>query len=60
VLVALVSGATGAWLPGLALTFVAARIVYSICYWADLPTLRSTFWVIGYGVSIGLMGLALF
>ncbi|NKI35632.1 MAPEG family protein [Wenzhouxiangella sp. XN79A] len=60
VLVALISGATGTWLPGLALTFVGARIVYSICYWADLPTLRSAFWVIGYGASLGLMGMALF
>lgn len=60
VLVALWSGATGAWLSGLALAFVGARIAYSICYWADLATLRSVFWVIGYGASIGLMGLALF
>lgn len=60
VLAALVSGADGAWLPGLSLAFVLARVAYSICYWIDAATLRSLFWVIGYGASIGLMGLALF
>lgn len=59
VLVALVSGADGAWLPGLSLAFVIARVAYSVCYWVDLPTLRSVFWVIGYAASLGLMGLAL-
>ena len=59
-LVALIGGVDGAWLPGLSLAFVFARVAYSICYWADLATLRSLFWVIGYGASVGLMGLALF
>lgn len=59
VLIALWSGATGSWLTGLSLGFVAARIGYSICYWADAATLRSVFWVAGYGASIGLMVLAL-
>lgn len=60
VLAALVSGADGAWLEGLSLAFVLARVAYSVCYWTDAASLRSLFWMVGYGASIGLMGLALF
>lgn len=59
VLVALYAGATGAWLSGLALTFVISRLGYTACYLADVHALRSVFWVIGFGASVGLMVLAL-
>ncbi|MBY6204221.1 MAPEG family protein [Halomonas denitrificans] len=60
VLLALLSGATGSWLTGLALAFVIARVVYTACYLADLHALRSIAWVVGFGASVGLMVLALF
>lgn len=58
VLAALVSGAAGAWLSGLAVTFVVSRVGYTACYLVDVHALRSLFWVIGFGASIGLMILA--
>ncbi len=59
VLVALLAGATGAWLTGLAIAFVIARVVYSVCYLADVHALRSIAWAVGFAASVGLMVLAL-
>lgn len=59
-LLALVAGAHGQWVGILSLAFVAARVVYSICYWADIHVLRSLAWGAGFGASIGLMVLPLF
>jgi uncharacterized MAPEG superfamily protein len=38
----------------LALIFVAARVAHGVCYIADLATLRSLVWLIGFGCSVGL------
>ena len=38
----------------LALTFIAARVVYGFCYVADLAGLRSLVWMIGYACVVGL------
>ncbi len=59
VLVALLAGATGAWLTGLAIAFVIARVVYTVCYLADVHALRSVAWAVGFAASVGLMVLAL-
>ena len=59
VLLAMVTGAQGSWLPMLSLVFIAARLVYWACYLADIHWLRSLAWLIGFGTSIGLMLLAL-
>jgi uncharacterized MAPEG superfamily protein len=38
----------------LALTFIAARVAYLICYVADWAVLRSLVWFVAYGSTIGL------
>ena len=47
---------TAGWLiDALAVAFVVARIVYLLCYWADLAWQRSLVWVIGLVCSLLLM-----
>ncbi|MBL37143.1 MAG: hypothetical protein CMP07_01920 [Xanthomonadales bacterium] len=59
-LLALVAGVQGQWVATLSIVFVVARVVYSVCYWADIHMLRSLSWGVGFGASIGLMALPLF
>lgn len=42
------------WASILSITFIAARLIYPVLYIADLSTLRSTVWSVGYGATIGL------
>lgn len=58
VLVAHLAGAAQPTVDALAMLFVAARIAHGICYIADLATLRSLVWVIGFGASIALFVVA--
>lgn len=44
----------------LAVIFIAARIVYTLLYLANRPTMRSITWVIGYIAVIGLFLLPAF
>lgn len=44
----------------LAVTFIAARIVYTLLYLTNRPTMRSISWVIGYIAVIGLFLLPAF
>ncbi|MDX9667608.1 MAPEG family protein [Pseudomonas sp. P5_152] len=47
---------TAGWLiDGLAMVFVIARVIYLLCYWADLPWQRSLVWCIGLVCSLLLM-----
>jgi len=47
---------TAGWLiDGLAMTFVIARVIYLLCYWADLAWQRSLVWCIGLVCSLLLM-----
>ncbi|EGF31912.1 hypothetical protein IMCC9480_3216 [Oxalobacteraceae bacterium IMCC9480] len=43
---------------GLAMAFIAARILYTVLYVANKPTLRSLAWVVGYGCVIALFVIA--
>lgn len=54
VVVAHLAGADPGTANLLALVFVAARVAHGICYIADLATLRSVVWLVGFAVSIGL------
>ena len=58
---ALVAASLGSVAPAvigeLALIFIAARIAYLGCYLANLATLRSLFWLIGFGSCICLIVL---
>jgi len=42
----------------LALAFIVIRIVYTILYLRNLPTLRSTAWMLGYLCVLALFGVA--
>ncbi len=39
----------------MAITFILARIGYLFMYWYDLDKLRSLFWLVGFGCSLGLL-----
>ncbi|MFC3152781.1 MAPEG family protein [Litoribrevibacter euphylliae] len=43
----------------LALTYAGARLVYTLCYWADVHFLRSLSWAVGFGACLGLLVIAL-
>lgn len=58
VLIAQQVHATQAILNLLALTFIVARIIYTILYLADHPTLRSAVWAIGFLAAVSLFVLA--
>ncbi len=47
------------WATILSLVFIASRVVYPILYIADLSTLRSTVWSIGYAATLALFVLPL-
>ncbi len=55
VLMAHVTQTYGLLVDGLAVTFVVARVLYLLCYWADLHWQRSVVWVIGLLSSLLLM-----
>ena len=38
----------------LAVTFIFARVLYGICYLADLPGLRTVVWGVGFGCVVWL------
>jgi uncharacterized MAPEG superfamily protein len=42
----------------LALVFIAARIVYTVLYLADRPSMRSAVWTLAFLAAIGLFVLA--
>ncbi|AZD65634.1 Uncharacterized conserved protein, MAPEG superfamily [Pseudomonas chlororaphis] len=47
---------TQGWLiDGLAIVFVITRVIYLLCYWADLAWQRSLIWFIGLLCSLLLM-----
>lgn len=54
VLTAHVLDASAGLVTGLAITFVVARIAYSLLYVADLATLRSLVWAVGWFTTLGL------
>jgi uncharacterized MAPEG superfamily protein len=60
VLVAVVAHADPKWTNILALTHVGARTVYPFIYLANLGTLRSAIWTVGFGATLALFALPLF
>jgi uncharacterized MAPEG superfamily protein len=59
VLLALISGADTSWLHTLCLIWLAARIVYNICYLTGLAMARSLVWLVAWGCAIAIYALAL-
>jgi uncharacterized MAPEG superfamily protein len=54
VLMAHLAGASATVVDALAVTFVASRLVYVGCYLADLASLRSAVWTVGWVATFGL------
>ncbi len=54
VIVAHLGNAGQASIDMLALVFIAARIIYGLCYITDRATLRSLAWLVGFGCVVGL------
>jgi uncharacterized MAPEG superfamily protein len=59
VIVAHLAGADPAWSTRLALAHVVARTFYPLIYMANLGTLRSLVWGVGFAATIGLFALPL-
>ena len=59
VLVALHGNADPTWTARLAVTFVAARVLYVPLYIADLSSIRSVVWGVGFVATAGLFLLPL-
>jgi uncharacterized MAPEG superfamily protein len=60
VLVADVAGAPASLVTGLALLFVVSRVAYVALYIADLSSLRSAVWGVGFLATLGLFLAPLF
>jgi len=58
VIIAHLTGATQAWVDGLAIAFVASRVAYAVCYIADLHLARSLVWTLGFGCCVALFIIA--
>jgi uncharacterized MAPEG superfamily protein len=54
VLVAHAVGAPAGFVAGLAVLFVVSRVAYVACYLADLSSLRSAVWGVGWVATLGL------
>lgn len=54
VLIAQQLGAAQGRIDALALAFIVLRVVYGICYLADLATLRSLVWAAGFACTVAL------
>jgi uncharacterized MAPEG superfamily protein len=58
VLVAHLAGAASERIDQLAIAFVAARVIYTVFYYADMALLRSLAWSVGIGCSAALFFIA--
>lgn len=54
VLVAILGGSPVDRVNWLAIGFVAARVLYTVCYLADWPSVRSLVWTVGFVSAIAL------
>ena len=57
VIVAEMKARPGAWIDGLALAFIAARVVYVALYVGGLSTLRSAVWGVAFAINIAIFTL---
>lgn len=58
VIIAFQVGCLPASVNRFALVFIAARVLYGLCYIFDKSTLRSGVWAVGFGSVVGLFLLA--
>jgi uncharacterized MAPEG superfamily protein len=60
VIIATIAKASANTVDALAITFIAARIIFIWCYITDRATLRSIVWMIGIGATVALFFVAAF
>ena len=60
VLIAHVTGCDPRWMSYLSLGFVGSRVLYPILYIADLPSMRSLVWMVGFACAVALYFLPMF
>lgn len=60
VLLAEFRGSPQGWIDGLALLFVAIRVLYVLLYVGNLPTLRTLAWNAGFLINVAIFLLPLF
>jgi uncharacterized MAPEG superfamily protein len=58
VIIAHLAGAAQGAIDGLAVAFIALRVIYGLCYIFDKHVLRSTVWMVGMGCVIALFAVA--
>ncbi|MCW8091760.1 MAPEG family protein [Alteromonas sp. ASW11-130] len=49
----------GSMVTNLAIVFVIARTIYLFAYWFNIHLLRSSAWLVGFGVSLALIYFAI-
>ena len=54
-LAVLALGAVTPTVEYMALGFVACRLAYLACYWLNMDRLRSSFWTLGFGLSLAMI-----
>ena len=59
VIVCLTLGGDPMWTNALCITWVVSRLVYTALYLANLSTLRTTVWTLGFLCALGLIALPL-
>ena len=58
VIIASLCKAPQATIDGIAIAFVATRLVYIACYLGNLAPLRSLVWMVGMGLNVALFVIA--
>ena len=58
VIVATIAKAPASLVDGIAVLFIAARIIYIWCYITDKASLRSLVWMVGFGATVALFIVA--
>ncbi|MFY8274496.1 MAPEG family protein [Pseudoalteromonas sp. SSDWG2] len=59
VAVVLGTNTQGAWIDGLAITYIVSRALYCVCYWFDWHLMRSLIWAVSLACPIAMMSLSL-
>lgn len=59
VLACAITNTVGPLITTLAIVFVIARVFYLIAYWYNIHIMRSSCWLVGFGVSLAMLFFAI-
>ncbi len=59
VLACVATSTIGSVVTNLAILFIVARTIYLLAYWFNIHILRSSAWLVGFGVSLALIFFAI-